>query len=221
MPLRLSTPAEAFCRGLSQLSSRQKSGVRILNRYGNLRPFRDSGTRDFDWLFQRSDRMTPRATRGSGPSMIRWMQPITEPVFWRQPNSHKFKPIIRCQLPITPLPISRVGEPRGYLCVESRVPQHTRAIVTARAPDRSVPPPLPENFLHSGRMVGVNIGDTLTPTPWAPEKIGQALTQARSSGYFSCDAVKFWHCDASRVLPTAQQDHIRKVRVGVCILRNR
>ncbi|CAN0222467.1 unnamed protein product [Ectocarpus sp. 4 AP-2014] len=62
-------------------------------------------------------------------------------------------------------------------------------------------------------MVGVNIGDTLTSTPWAPEKIEQALAHARSSGYFSCDAVKFWHCDSSRVLPTAQQDHIRKVMV--------
>lgn len=60
-------------------------------------------------------------------------------------------------------------------------------------------------------MVGVNIGDTLTPTPWTPEKIEQVLSEARCSGYFACDAVKFWHCDAGRILPTAQHDHIRKV----------
>ncbi|CAM9717979.1 unnamed protein product, partial [Hapterophycus canaliculatus] len=62
-------------------------------------------------------------------------------------------------------------------------------------------------------MVGVNIGDTLTPTPWPPEKIERALSEARCSGYFSCDAVKFWHCDASRILPTAKHDHIRKLMV--------
>ena len=60
-------------------------------------------------------------------------------------------------------------------------------------------------------MVGVNIGDTLTPTPWTPEKIEHALSEARCSGYFETDAVKFWHCDAARILPTARHDHIRKV----------
>lgn len=64
-------------------------------------------------------------------------------------------------------------------------------------------------------MVGVNIGDMFTPTPWPPEKIEQALSEARCSGYFSCDAVKFWHCDASRILPTARQDQIRKVCGGL------
>lgn len=59
-------------------------------------------------------------------------------------------------------------------------------------------------------MVGVNIGDTLTPTPWTPEKIEQVLSEASYSGYFDCDAVKFWHCDARRVLPTAQHDRIQK-----------
>ena len=62
-------------------------------------------------------------------------------------------------------------------------------------------------------MVGVNIGDTLTPTPWPPEKIEKGLSEARCSGYFECDAVKFWHCDARRILPTAQHDHIRKVSI--------
>lgn len=62
-------------------------------------------------------------------------------------------------------------------------------------------------------MVGVNIGDIFTPSPWTPEKIEHALAEARSSGYFSCDAVKFWHCFPERILPTASQDHIRKVRV--------
>ena len=60
-------------------------------------------------------------------------------------------------------------------------------------------------------MVGVNIGDLFTPSPWPPEKIEHALLEARNSGYFSCDAVKFWHCDPKRVLPTASRDHIRKV----------
>lgn len=60
-------------------------------------------------------------------------------------------------------------------------------------------------------MVGVNIGDLFSPHPWPPEKIEHALSEARSSGYFACDAVKFWHCDASRILPTASKDHIRKV----------
>ncbi|CAM9997100.1 unnamed protein product [Ascophyllum nodosum] len=62
-------------------------------------------------------------------------------------------------------------------------------------------------------MVGVNIGDLFSPSSWPPEKIEHALSQARASGYFACDAVKFWHCDAERVLPTACQDHIRKVMV--------
>lgn len=61
-------------------------------------------------------------------------------------------------------------------------------------------------------MVGVNIGEYFTPKPWSQEKIEKALSSARSSGYFDCDAVKFWHCNAERVLPVACQDYIRKVK---------
>lgn len=60
-------------------------------------------------------------------------------------------------------------------------------------------------------MVGVNIGDLFTHCPWPPEKIEDALAEARATDYFCCDAVKFWHCDPERVVPTASKDHIRKV----------
>jgi len=63
-------------------------------------------------------------------------------------------------------------------------------------------------------MVGVNIGDHFTHSPWSTEKTIRVLSEARSSGYFDCDAVKFWHCDAERVLPIACQflGDIRKVK---------
>lgn len=62
-------------------------------------------------------------------------------------------------------------------------------------------------------MVGVNIGDIFTPCPWPPEKIEDALSEAHRTNYFSCDAVKFWHCDPQRIIPTASEDRIRKVVV--------
>lgn len=62
-------------------------------------------------------------------------------------------------------------------------------------------------------MVGVNIGDIFTPTPWDHKAIDEALSEARSSGYFHCDAVKFWHCDKDKIIPTASQDYVRKVVV--------
>lgn len=64
-------------------------------------------------------------------------------------------------------------------------------------------------------MVGVNIGDFFADAPWAPDKIDGALGGARCTGYFDCDAVKFWHCDPARVIPTASKDTIKKVMVNV------
>lgn len=60
-------------------------------------------------------------------------------------------------------------------------------------------------------MVGVNIGDFFADAPWAAHKIECALDEARATEYFDCDAVKFWHCEPTKVIPTASKDTIRKV----------
>lgn len=62
-------------------------------------------------------------------------------------------------------------------------------------------------------MVGVNIGDIFTPTPWSHRDIDDALSEAKASGYFSCDGLKFWHCDPEKIIPVASKDYVRKVIV--------
>lgn len=64
-------------------------------------------------------------------------------------------------------------------------------------------------------MVGINIGDIFTDAPWGADKIDMCLEEARSTEYFNCDAVKFWHCDPTKIIPVASKDSIRKVCVGV------
>lgn len=56
-------------------------------------------------------------------------------------------------------------------------------------------------------MVGVNIGDLCTDSPWDPRRVRQALS---GKGF---DAVKFFHCDASKVIPIASSLDVKTIYI--------